>query len=639
MFFTEVSYAALPPTTLKGQSQSTNVTTFNYQVPNNLATKISGTTSLIELNNSNTLVNPSFEHETITTGWTVNAGSTASETTEVVHGKKSLKITLSAVTGSVLTQTNTPSQKLEGLNRAAGLWVKTSLTTVQVCSMQGSTEIQCVNVPSTNLWVNVLATHVGPSSGAVGVRLKTSGSTTGDIYVDDGFEGMNPNVGTGDIANDWVDGGAITVGATTTAPAKGSTTTRDKVWYKRNGPNLDVRYEYTATGNTSATAGTGDYLFGIPTASGCTIDSSKIYFNTTLGASGQDYPATLGTATVAHPTVLAGKGVVQAYDSTNVRIFVNQTSSAGNYSPIGQTASWWTFNGSAAGYTLSAEFSVPCVGWSASMVIRADQTNFGWTDGGTNTITGTSSNPGKGTTSIDKIWYRRTNSDMEVRIEYFQTGAGTAGSGDYLFTIPSVCTIDTTKVTAYATVEGGAGAFTNKNIVGDAQAPNSTAGTIQGSVVVYDTTKVRIAGISYGAEGFVGSAFADMGIAGIGYLANFKVPCSNWTENQNAPLISGIATSSYSGVIKVEAAEINCDAASSITASTNFLSAVGNRSTTSCALTINSGNFSATPYSCNVTVKSATVNATSCSCSSATACTIYGPNADYDAYVSIIGPR
>jgi hypothetical protein len=106
-----------------------------------------------------------------------------------------------------------------------------------------------------------------------------------------------------------------------------------------------------------------------------------------------------------------------------------------------------------------------------------------------------------------------------------------------------------------------------------------------------------------------------------------------------APVFVGSVTSSSAGPIRVEAAELNCDASSSITSQTGAISAIGNRATAACALTLVTGAFTATPYSCQVTTKAAAVQATACSCSSATACTIYGASSDYDAYVTLIGPR
>jgi hypothetical protein len=105
------------------------------------------------------------------------------------------------------------------------------------------------------------------------------------------------------------------------------------------------------------------------------------------------------------------------------------------------------------------------------------------------------------------------------------------------------------------------------------------------------------------------------------------------------PFVAGADFSEYAGVSKSIYADLNCDAASAITSQSGGISAIGNRSTASCALTIAGGVFSATPWSCQVTTKGATSQATACSCASATACTIYGASADYDAYVTIKGVR
>ena len=110
--------------------------------------------------------------------------------------------------------------------------------------------------------------------------------------------------------------------------------------------------------------------------------------------------------------------------------------------------------------------------------------------------------------------------------------------------------------------------------------------------------------------------------------------------NQALPqyFIPGNVFSSSLGIEKQASGELNCDASSTFNRGGTGLTA-GNRSTTSCGITIAAGVFSAQPWDCQVTVRSATVNAMSCSCSSATSCTVYGPNADYDAYLSIKGPN
>lgn len=72
------------------------------------------------------------------------------------------------------------------------------------------------------------------------------------------------------------------------------------------------------------------------------------------------------------------------------------------------------------------------------------------------TITGSSSNPTKGTTATDQGYWRREGDSIKIRYEYRQTaaGSGAAGSGVYLFSLPAGIVIDTTKITAASTSAG-----------------------------------------------------------------------------------------------------------------------------------------------------------------------------------------
>jgi len=105
-----------------------------------------------------------------------------------------------------------------------------------------------------------------------------------------------------------------------------------------------------------------------------------------------------------------------------------------------------------------------------------------------------------------------------------------------------------------------------------------------------------------------------------------------------APLFKNAVTTPFAGTENVLSGELNCDTASTFNRGGTGMTA-GNRSTTSCAITIATGQLSSQPWYCSATIKSSTVQAMGCSCSSATACTIYGPNADYDAYIEIRGPK
>lgn len=110
-------------------------------------------------------------------------------------------------------------------------------------------------------------------------------------------------------------------------------------------------------------------------------------------------------------------------------------------------------------------------------------------------------------------------------------------------------------------------------------------------------------------------------------------------QGQPTPILVNSITSNTAGVERLERAELNCDAASSITSqSGTWLTAIGNRSTAACTITVAAGIFSAMP-ACVFTAKAATVQATSVVMTSATAGTVYGASADYDGYLMCMGPR
>ena len=68
--------------------------------------------------------------------------------------------------------------------------------------------------------------------------------------------------------------------------------------------------------------------------------------------------------------------------------------------------------------------------------------NTGEINAGTMTITGETSTPTKGTTSVDSVKWSRVGKYMQFRYDFTQTGAGAAGSGAYYFAVPSSLAID-----------------------------------------------------------------------------------------------------------------------------------------------------------------------------------------------------
>lgn len=64
----------------------------------------------------------------------------------------------------------------------------------------------------------------------------------------------------------WIDGGAITITATTTNPNKGNSGSppTDRLWWRRVGDSLEFQLRYAQTNATGATDGSGQYLFAVP---------------------------------------------------------------------------------------------------------------------------------------------------------------------------------------------------------------------------------------------------------------------------------------------------------------------------------------------------------------------------------------
>ena len=178
--------ANLPPTTIKGQN-GTSSGFFNLQVPANSVTKLNSTTALIETGNDNLLENGSFEHPQATAIWSIT-GTPTIDTSNQVHGKQAISISISATT--VATNTSTiNAANLNGLQGIVKAYVKTSLSDAYVCSYVDSAEQSCVLVVSNNAWKLVeIPTILGGTSN--GIKVKTGSSTSGTILIDGAFVGL-----------------------------------------------------------------------------------------------------------------------------------------------------------------------------------------------------------------------------------------------------------------------------------------------------------------------------------------------------------------------------------------------------------------------------------------------------------------
>lgn len=320
-FFLTFAYASLPPTTLKNQDGTAKPTTFNFEVPHYQATRTGSTTGLIETGNNNLLLNSSFEDMTLATGWTVN-GTPSADTTTYLDGKKALTVTLSAYTGTILEQNYSDCGRLDGFLLEAALFIKTSLSNIQMCSLSAGTEVQCWPVDSSGAWKSTPLNFSGMASNSCGVRVKSISSATGTIGFDSGYLGISRNIGSvgqSDILTKVAWGASTAANSWSDLGGTGVTTFGDSSLYNDTTKNTTLsapgRYEITVNvafvgggsatgiglkvngvqvGETSVFAGTGGdsggrqftYSFQLANGSSAVVRPMHFVNSGTFGISG-----------------------------------------------------------------------------------------------------------------------------------------------------------------------------------------------------------------------------------------------------------------------------------------------------------------------------------------------------------------
>lgn len=143
---------------------------------------------------------------------------------------------------------------------------------------------------------------------------------------------------------------SMTIGGSTTAPTKASSPSVDSAMWRRVGDSMEITYVYRHTNNSGAAAGSGTYLFSLP--SGYSIDSNKVSVTTSNSIN-----SLLGSAKGISSSEFLG--YVWAYSSTQLAICITSTSSAFGQS-VGSGPS--PMDGSSVAYSFTA--SVPISGWS-----------------------------------------------------------------------------------------------------------------------------------------------------------------------------------------------------------------------------------------------------------------------------------
>ena len=164
-----------------------------------------------------------------------------------------------------------------------------------------------------------------------------------------------------EIFTDWIDGGEIVLTGTNGSPTKPNGNTKDKIWYRRNGPNYQFRIEY-AQANISSPAASGsstDYLVTLP--AGLSFDLAKVSTYTTAEGYGVWNTGGVGLGSASGSwSDQSATGFIVPYSATQFRVFLSRH---------GDDGVWGSAMFPLAGYAtfaLTADFEAPIAGCSAT---------------------------------------------------------------------------------------------------------------------------------------------------------------------------------------------------------------------------------------------------------------------------------
>lgn len=147
-----------------------------------------------------------------------------------------------------------------------------------------------------------------------------------DVDIDNVYVGAQKSLVNGAIVGPEQIQTTITIGATTTAPGKGTAPTVDRIVFSRSGSRVLADYEFQMS--TTGSGGSGDYLVSLPT--GLSFDTNYITpFSGTLsnGATRDAQKAYIGTGHITNGTD-RGPVFLFAYDSNRFRAILMSTFSA-----------------------------------------------------------------------------------------------------------------------------------------------------------------------------------------------------------------------------------------------------------------------------------------------------------------------
>ena len=249
----------------------------------------------------------------------------------------------------IYAQGNASATNQSGGNLAIGTAVAGKTVKIFAGGVTASNVVATVANTGVTVTGNVTATKfVGDGSSLTNVTVSVAGNvigTTSNVSLVAGsFTATFDNTGNLTVPGTvtatngvlavpaWTSAGAITIGATTTAPTKPTTRVQDNISYRQLGAKQwEVIMSWLVTSATGSVNGTGDYLFTLPNSLSfdTTLPSQQIYTGGVASSAWNtaSYIIPSGSGLINNGTV-GGQVYPLIYNGTTFRILTTSYSSA-----------------------------------------------------------------------------------------------------------------------------------------------------------------------------------------------------------------------------------------------------------------------------------------------------------------------
>ena len=586
--------------------------------------------------NKNILLNPGFEQGK--TNWRTNSGSFSLTTTaaNIASGASAASFTSSAANIRLGSSLVTVPAGLYNRNCLLTFSYKGGddkyIAAVDTGSISGSS-LAYVTLSSQTTYKKESLSFICPSSGQLSAAIYTTGSSSNAIYLDDFYLGENHQVGQASQAS--------------FAGSAYFETTTNCTWPRQDATIGAFSSDTDCPGPTIASQKIGEWQTTDANLPRLTINNlppgnyqlvATLHSSMSAASSPSVYALTDGTTTVGYTSGVSAAGDVG--DTTIVGNFEYTTSGNRTFEVHGRSDGVAVTEISMGTSNKRLTFSLYRFPSTQETVLRVDQA--GWFVDG-NVYGG---EPSLGTTSVS-TYTGITDSALQLELNsgsltaQIPCSGGNASSGltcsagnEYIgisyvqptagpveacasFTHYRNLAVNSTVVTAFQVVET---ANTSDTIVLQGNIRINT-GSITGGSSLVTYSPVEVCGnFNFTTAGqktlklmYEQNTSGTLNTSVV--LANRTAPSGqedvHWrikpiAQASTMPLITNSVSTSSTGQLRVEAANLNCDAGSAITSQNgSWVSSIGNISSGKCAVTFATGAFSSAPY-CTASNYSAT---------------------------------